>query len=78
MHIEVALFSRFRDHLPRQARGKATIELPNDATVEHLLTHLGITGRVKLVTINGQTETDRTRILTDGDQVRIFPVVVGG
>jgi sulfur carrier protein ThiS len=78
MHIEVALFSRFRDHLPRQAHGKATIELPNDATVEHLLAHLGITGRVKLVTINGQTETDRTRILTDGDQVRIFPVVVGG
>ena len=78
MHIEVTLFSRLRERLPREARGKATVELPDSATVEHLLTHLGITSRVKLITINGQTEADRARILCDGDQVRIFPIVVGG
>ena len=78
MQVHVKLFSRFREHLPPEARGQATVELPDDATVEALLAHLDITGRVQLVTINEQPETDRARALNDGDDVRIFPVVVGG
>jgi sulfur carrier protein ThiS len=78
MQVHVKLFSRFREHLPREAKGETTIELPDDATVDALLAHLGITGRVQLITINEQPETDRLRVLSDGDDVRIFPVVVGG
>jgi sulfur carrier protein ThiS len=78
MQLHVKLFSRFREHLPREARGKAIIELPGEASVGHLLDHLGIVGRVQLITVNGEAETDRTRLLEDGDRVHIFPFVVGG
>ena len=78
MQLHVKLFSRFREHLPREARGEATIELPGGSTVGHLLDHLGIVRRVQLITVNGAPETDRTRPLHDGDRVHIFPFVVGG
>jgi molybdopterin converting factor small subunit len=78
MQVHIKLFSRFREALPREARGRATIDLPQGATVNHLLDHLGIAGRIKLITINGRAESDRERILHDGDAVHIFPVVVGG
>jgi sulfur carrier protein ThiS len=78
MQLHVKLFSRFRERLPREARGKATIELPSGTSVGHLLDHLGIAGRIQLISINGEPETDRSRPLHDGDTVHIFPFVVGG
>jgi sulfur carrier protein ThiS len=78
MQVHVKLFSLFREHLPREARGNATIEMSEGATVENLLDHLGIVRRVKLITVNDAPETDRQRPLRDGDRVRIFPFVVGG
>ncbi|MGD2207770.1 MAG: MoaD/ThiS family protein [Anaerolineae bacterium] len=78
MYVYVKLFSRFRQHLPREARGQATVELPDGATVQHLLDHLGIAGRVQLIAVNGEPNAERQRTLQDGEEVRIFPVVVGG
>lgn len=78
MQVHVKLHSRFREHLPPEARGQATIALPDGATVQHLLDHLGIVRRVQLMTVNDESETDRARVLHDGDRVRIFPFVVGG
>jgi len=78
MQIQVRLFSRFRDALPREARGEATIALSVGTTVDQLLTHLGIIDRVKLITVNGQRETDLQRVLSQGDLVYIFPPVAGG
>jgi molybdopterin converting factor small subunit len=78
MDVHVRLYSRFREHLPPEAKGQATITLPDGATVGHLLDHLGIVRRVQLMMINDEPETDRARVLHDGDQVRIFPFVVGG
>jgi len=78
MRVHVKLFSRFREHLPREAHGEATIDLRDGATVADLLDHLSIVQRVKLITINDHPEATRERILHEGDIVRIFPVVVGG
>jgi sulfur carrier protein ThiS len=78
MHVHVKLFSRFREYLPPEARGEATVDLPAGATVGDLLNYLGIQRRVKLLAVNGERESDRGRILHDGDTVRIFPMVVGG
>ena len=78
MRVHVKLQSRFREHLSSEAKGEATIELPDGVTVDRLLQHLGIGSRVKLIVVNGERETDRGRVLCDGDAVRIFPVVVGG
>lgn len=76
--VHVKLFSRFREHLPPQAKGETTVGLSDGASVHDLLDHLGITERIQLIAVNGQPETDRRRILRHGDEVRIFPVVVGG
>ncbi|HSJ58627.1 MAG TPA: MoaD/ThiS family protein [Anaerolineae bacterium] len=78
MNIDVKLFSRFREHLPAEARGEATLRLPDGTTIAGLLDHLGISARVQLVSVNDQPEPDRDRVLHDGDSVRIFPFVVGG
>jgi sulfur carrier protein ThiS len=78
MHVDVRLFSRFREHLPPEARGQASIELPAGATVGQLLGHLDIGTRIRLISINGEREDDRNRVLRDGDSVRVFPIVQGG
>ena len=78
MTVHVKLFSRFRRHLPEESRGEADVELPRGATVAQLLDHLQISGRVQLVSVNGDREPDRERVLKEGDSVRVFPFVVGG
>jgi molybdopterin converting factor small subunit len=78
MQVQVKLFSRFREHLPPEERGEATIQLSDGATIDDLVDHLGIVRRIKLITINGERQADYSRPLHDGDNVRIFPVVVGG
>ena len=78
IQVHVKLYSRFRGLLPSEARGEAVVRLPRRATVSDLLEHLGISGRVKLITVNGERQSDWTRILDDGDQVRVLPFAVGG
>jgi molybdopterin converting factor small subunit len=78
MQVHVKLFSHFRERLPRETGGAATVDLPDGATVEDLLAHLSVAERVKLISINNEPETDRQRALRDGDAVQIFPPVVGG
>jgi sulfur carrier protein ThiS len=78
MKAEVKLFSRLREHLPPEARGETTIELPEGATIADLLAQLSIDEHVKLLSINGVRETSWDRELRDGDRVHVFPIVVGG
>ena len=78
MQVNVKLYSRFRELLPDETKGEATIELPRGASVGDLLDHLGIDSRVRLITIDGEPEADRERCLDDGERVHIFPFVVGG
>jgi len=78
MKVYVKLFSRFREHLPAEAHGEASVDLPAGTTIAGLLDHLGISARVQLVSVNDHPEPDRDRALHAGDEVRIFPFVVGG
>jgi sulfur carrier protein ThiS len=78
MRIRVKLFSWFREYLPAKAKGEATVELPEGATVTHLLVHLGIAVHIESIVVNDQPEPDRERTLCDDDRVSIFPLVFGG
>jgi molybdopterin converting factor small subunit len=78
MQVHVKLYSRFREHLPREARGEAVLELPEGATVGQLIDHLAIAQRIRLIVVNDEPENDLGRVLQSDDRVRIFPVVVGG
>jgi sulfur carrier protein ThiS len=77
LRVNVRLHGILRDHLPPEAKGRATINLEDGASVGDLITHLGIKRRV-LVALNGGQKSENTRILEDGDEVAIFTVIGGG
>ena len=76
--VHVKLMSRFRKHLPPEAKGETDIALPRGATLSDLMEQLGIHSRVKLFAVNDEHEKDLDRVLCDGDSVRVYPFVVGG
>jgi len=77
MQIKVVLFSVFREKLPRQARGRTTVELDEKGTIKDLLAKLDIK-IAATCSVNGQIEYDQNRQLIDGDEVQIFRPVGGG
>ena len=77
MQIKVVLFSVFREKLPRENRGRTTVELPENSTLKDLLAKLEI-NITATCSVNGQLEYDQTTRLKDGDEVQIFRPVGGG
>ena len=77
MQVDVHLHGILRDQLPAEAKGRATINLDNGATVGDLLDRLDIKRRV-VIALNDQHETDETYVLRDGDQLSIYTIIGGG
>ena len=77
MKIKVVLHSIYREKLPPEAKGQATIELPAGSTVGDALAHLGIPTEA-LCAINDQVERDRGRPLHEGDRMELFVRMGGG
>jgi thiamine biosynthesis protein ThiS len=77
LEVNVHLHGILRDHLPPEAKGRATIDLEDGATVGDLITQLGIKRRV-VIALNGDHKPEATHILDDGDQVSVFTVIGGG
>jgi sulfur carrier protein ThiS len=77
MRVSVHLHGILRDLLPPTAKGRSTVDLPEDSTVADLLTVLGIERRV-IVAVNGQGRVEAGQGLRDGDQVVIYTPAGGG
>ena len=79
MKIELKLHGILRDFRPVGARiDQFEIELPEYARVSQAAQHFDIpSARIHAVFVNGVAATLDTS-LSDGDQVRLFPPVVGG
>jgi sulfur carrier protein ThiS len=86
LQINVHLHGILRDHLPREAKGRARVTLDDGATVGHLLAQLpapvgtaqvGVKRRV-IVALNNGHEPDETHVLQDGDEVSIYTIIGGG
>lgn len=75
--IDLQLFSILREKLPPEAKGHAVMELNDGSTLTDLLDELDIKRKVT-ISVNGVQEIDRSRILCDGDDVKIFSSVSGG
>lgn len=76
MEIQVTLHGIMRDYLPREAKGKTTLELPTGATIEDVLAALKIER-----TINGAVNGEQVEVthgLQEGDEVQIFRPIGGG
>jgi sulfur carrier protein ThiS len=77
MKIDIHLHGLFRDYLPLEAKGRATLDLPPGSTAADLLAHLDIQRRA-IVAVNDAVEVAPDHILRDGDDVAIFGVSGGG
>ena len=83
MRVSVKLYALLRQHHPGPNRSVPfEVDLPTGATVQALAAHLGDTlglpvAIVKSAFVNNQAATLAT-VLNDGDQVGLFPPVVGG
>lgn len=84
MEIHVRLFANLRDRLPADARGRATLEMKDDASLQDLLDRLEIEARLaQMVLVDGQqaprNREERLRLILVHDQtLSIFPPVAGG
>ncbi len=80
MTVEVRLFATLRQYLPPGSERAATrIDLPDDASIEDVLTCLGIPANsAKLILLDGRFEPDPQRRLHDGAVLSIFPPLAGG
>ena len=77
MRIHVRLHGIFRDYLPAAAKGRAVLDLPDNASAGEILTYLSINRRA-VIAVNDQVEVAPEHPLHDGDQVAIFGVSGGG
>lgn len=81
MNIEVKLFMKFKNYLPRDSKDDEAIICHNEgSTVDDLLHAFGIpTNEPKVLMINGVSQgTDNTQALKDGDSVLNSPPIGGG
>lgn len=77
MQVRVYLHGILRDQLPPKAKGRATINLEDGATVGELLKQLDIKRRV-VIALNDHQEPDESYVLQDGDQLSIYTIIGGG
>lgn len=77
MQVKVYLQGILRDHLPPEAKGRATVNLNDRATVGDLLAELGIKRQV-VVALNDDQDPEETHVLQDGDEIAIYTIIGGG
>jgi molybdopterin converting factor small subunit len=80
--VQVRLFGEFREYLPEgSVGGRASLELPEGATVYSLVEKLGLPYAaeegVLAVAVNDEV-TDLKAPLAEGDVVSMFPPLAGG
>ena len=77
MKINLELMGPLVDFLPDSDKGKATLTLNNDSTINDMLDKLQIKRKV-VVAVNGDEEKGLDHVLIDGDEVLVFTVISGG
>jgi len=80
LRIEVRLFASLERFVPGSRAGEPfVVELDDGASWASLLDAIGVDGnRIHLAYVNGRAVSDRSRGLSDGDRVGLFPPVGGG
>jgi molybdopterin converting factor small subunit len=80
MRVRIKLMAALRNKLPAGATaGSVPLNLEPGTSIAVALERLGISsGHIHLVTVNGEMEPDRNRLLQDGDDLVVFPPVAGG
>jgi len=75
MQIRLKLMGMLKDRTPPGG----ALEVPDGATIDDVLRALEIAPQtVRVFTVNGQFERDRTRVLAANDELAAIPPVGGG
>jgi molybdopterin converting factor small subunit len=77
LKVQIQLYSILREKLPPEAKGRVVLQLSEGATLTDLLDELNIQGRV-VISVNDDQESDMSRQLKAGDEVKIFSSISGG
>lgn len=77
MKVSVILHSYLRELLPPEARGMATLELPEGARVKDVVDRLRLPDHV-VFALNEHLERNRELSLKDGDALRFMRPGAGG
>ena len=79
MIIQVALYAGLTRYLPRGAQNrKATLGVPDGATVLDMMRQLGVPDDVPCIpVVDGKRSTAET-VLRDGETLSLFPPLTGG
>ena len=76
MEIDLTLHGILRDYLPKKAKGKTSLTLPEGTTIEEVVQQLEIKQNVSAA-VNGQ-EVETSRVLRDGEELHLFRHIAGG
>ncbi|MDQ7026020.1 MAG: MoaD/ThiS family protein [Anaerolineae bacterium] len=77
MQVNIHLFGSLRDYLPREQRGRTTVEVETASTIHDVLHSLGIEKPV-LFAVNEAHDNDSTYQLQAGDTLTVFELTAGG
>lgn len=77
MEVHITLHGLLRDYLPRQAKGKTTLSLPDGATIGDVLRQLKIKQTSLSAAIAG-VQVEPGHVLQDGDDLQLFRAIGGG
>jgi len=81
LKVTYKLFANFRDLVPEAAaNGRLEMELPNNCDIKMALEKIGVEtdgGKAALIIINGRVVQEDNPV-RDGDEISVFPPLVGG
>ena len=77
MDVTVRLHGILRDRLPVEAKGRTTLNLPEDARIADAINQLALVGHLQ-VAHNDVVIDDLALPLHDGDTIEVFLPVAGG
>jgi sulfur carrier protein ThiS len=76
LEIKVTLHGILRDYLPREAKGKANLDLPDGASIAEVVQQLKIKQTVTAAVDGVQVEP--SYVLKAGDNLQLFRMIAGG
>ena len=80
MEIIIGLFANFEDKMPKDqdSEGRSKIEIPKGSSVSYVLKDFNIPEEeAYIVLVNGR-HAKKNVILLEGDEMFVFPAIVGG
>ena len=76
MDVNIKLHGILRDYLPKKAKGRTTLTVPEGTTISNIIEQLKIKQTVSAV-VNG-IEVENKYTLQDDDDLQMFRLIAGG